>query len=714
MGVMQTFRQRMPVVVFTLAIAFILLMVAGDFFGRGGGSTLLTGASTALATVNGEPIDGADYEKRVEQATEYMRAQNPDKNVDDAQIRDQVFSEMVDEMLIRQAAQRFGVTVSDAELREAILYDPPPVLQQAFTDSTGNFNKSMYYQFMNDPDAFLSQRNAAPEDIKKTKEQIYTIQEGVRQQRLRDAVKSVVASTAVPAPKELRQAFDVEHTKLSGTYAYLPISLISDSAVSVSDEEARKYYDSHRTEFQRKPSREVSYVRFPIIPSASDSSAIMSRLQRVLESVGAVASPSAKDSIFKSYVDRYGAGRYTGEEYTSLADLSPEMQNAVAGSKPGDIIGPIRTGEGTFLLDVVDEKDTGKVHVRAQHILLRTGTGSEDSVRAMAEKIAQRARSGEDFASLAQRYSADPGSAQKGGDLGYFGKGQMVKPFEEAAFSASVGSIVGPIKTDFGYHIIKVNDRTSKSYRLRDLRFDVRVSNRTKNLLKSQANQFVKQVDDGTPFDSAAAHQDLQLMKSGPIQRNQKIAGTGKLAQFAYDNDEGDISDPIETNDGGFLVAVITDVNTAGVSDFESVKDEIVQKLTQRKKVDRLEARANKLASAAKGIDSLQALKSVDPEVQVQSFENVTPTSPFQGVGYDYPLMAAALKVRPGTVSDAIRGERGYYVVRIKDRVEPTDQEWEKQRASYMKQAITGKQDQLFQSWLQSERQQADIEDNRR
>src|SRR5690606_3587079 len=105
-----------------------------------------------------------------------------------------------------------------------------------------------------------------------------------------------------------------------------------------------------------------------------------------------------------------------------------------------------------------------------------TGT-NDDSVQAQAESLLKRAQSGENFDELARQYSADPGSGQRGGDLGFFRRGSMVKPFEDAAFAASVGSIVGPVKTDYGYHIIKVTDRSMKSYKLRDLRFDPHISN---------------------------------------------------------------------------------------------------------------------------------------------------------------------------------------------------------------------------------------------
>lgn len=104
-----------------------------------------------------------------------------------------------------------------------------------------------------------------------------------------------------------------------------------------------------------------------------------------------------------------------------------------------------------------------EVQVRARHILLRVpaeATPAErDSVRALAESLRERAEAGEDFAELATEYSQDPGSAARGGDLGFFGRGRMVAPFEEAAFRLQPGEVSPVVESPFGYHVILVEER---------------------------------------------------------------------------------------------------------------------------------------------------------------------------------------------------------------------------------------------------------------
>jgi hypothetical protein len=114
--------------------------------------------------------------------------------------------------------------------------------------------------------------------------------------------------------------------------------------------------------------------------------------------------------------------------------------------------------------------------IRARHILLRIPSDAtdaqRDSVRQMAESLRQRATGGEDFAALARQYSQDPGSAQQGGDLDYFGRGRMVAQFEEAAFQLDPGQVSPVVETPFGYHVIRVEDR--RQTQLGDQREDFR------------------------------------------------------------------------------------------------------------------------------------------------------------------------------------------------------------------------------------------------
>jgi parvulin-like peptidyl-prolyl isomerase len=111
----------------------------------------------------------------------------------------------------------------------------------------------------------------------------------------------------------------------------------------------------------------------------------------------------------------------------------------------------------------VTEELTGTAELTSTEAITGThGPYTDAEALALANELRERILAGEDFAALAQAYSDDTGSAANGGDLGWFGRGRMVAPFEEAAFSLPVGEVSEPIKTDFGYHLIEVTEKDAE------------------------------------------------------------------------------------------------------------------------------------------------------------------------------------------------------------------------------------------------------------
>ncbi|MGQ0815181.1 MAG: peptidylprolyl isomerase [Gemmatimonadota bacterium] len=114
------------------------------------------------------------------------------------------------------------------------------------------------------------------------------------------------------------------------------------------------------------------------------------------------------------------------------------------------------------------EKEGTGMQVKARHVLLRLPADAtpaqRDSVMKLAQDLRRRAVAGENFATLASQYSQEPGADKSGGDLGFFGKGQMVAPFEQTAFALNVGEVSQPVETPFGIHVIKVEDRKMQSF----------------------------------------------------------------------------------------------------------------------------------------------------------------------------------------------------------------------------------------------------------
>ena len=175
--------------------------------------------------------------------------------------------------------------------------------------------------------------------------------------------------------------------------------------------------------------------------------------------------------------------------------------------------------------------------VKASHILLKTDGKDEAAVRKEAEGILAQVKAGGDFAALAKKYSEDEGSKANGGDLDYFGRGRMVPEFENAAFTMQPGQISDLVKSQFGFHIIKVIDkRPASTTPLEQVRNQI-----TEQLslqladqrITDQASQFASRIKDMADLEPAARELQLTVQESGYFQREDPVPGLGAAPQVA-------------------------------------------------------------------------------------------------------------------------------------------------------------------------------------
>lgn len=213
------------------------------------------------------------------------------------------------------------------------------------------------------------------------------------------------------------------------------------------------------------------------------------------------------------------------------------------------------------------------------------------------EALRQQALAGADFAELAREYSQDPSAAQNGGDLGWFGKGQMVGPFEQAAYALKPGEISPPIKSPYGYHIIKLHERKTEKKEEKvhasHILLKVEVSSETLERLKREAEDFTAAARK-VGFDRAAAEMKLEVKPTPRFLKGGFISGLNsdnpQFHNFVFRNKVGEISDPIEIEQG-FYVVMATERQPAGIPPLADIKpavsraaaDEKYQHLTARK-----------------------------------------------------------------------------------------------------------------------------------
>lgn len=236
--------------------------------------------------------------------------------------------------------------------------------------------------------------------------------------------------------------------------------------------------------------------------------------------------------------------------------------------------------------------------VRARHVLVSTEERTPDEARARIQEARERLDAGEDFASVAAELSEDPGSAARGGDLGFFGRGRMVPPFEEAAFGATPGELVGPIETQFGYHLIEVQDRREERQRPLD---EVRelIANRLRATSAAErAEALAQQLRDDLADEPSLARMEAIAAENPAVQagttepfprqggRIEPLGSAPTVANAAFALGEGELSEPVRAA-RGWVVLQVSEVHEPRLPDLSSVEEEVRRDLRRQKAVVR-------------------------------------------------------------------------------------------------------------------------------
>jgi peptidyl-prolyl cis-trans isomerase D len=350
--------------------------------------------------------------------------------------------------------------------------------------------------------------------------------------------------------------------------------------------------------------------------------------------------------------------------------------------------------------------------VHAEHILLTT-VGKTDAEVAEVEKkaediLAQARKKGSSFEDLAKKYSEDPGSKAKGGDLGWLIHGQTVPEFDRAAFSLRKGEISGLIRTQYGFHIIKVLDKETAHTKPFD---DVKDSIRTPLLLQKVDQQASTTADNmsaeirqsnKTTLDDLAQKYHLSLAETRPVAANDPVLELGN-SQDVKDEivrlREGELSLPIRT-DRGYVVLSLKQVLPAHPGSLEEVRDKIVSELKQQRGEQLALAKVGELAKRVKaGEKFAPAAKSLglDPKTSDLFARNGN----LPGLG-SARLLSAAFSLKPGDVGTPVLMGASWFVYQVAEKVEPNPADFEKQKKNITDTLLQSKRDLAFAAFQTS------------
>ncbi len=644
MATLQRIRNAGPVIVIVIGIALVAFLLVDV-------NKLFSKTDRNVAEINGTPVSIQEYQLRYKNYEEGMKMLTGKSSLDEQNqkyVKEQVWDKIVKNYSLSSTYENLGLEVCDLELAkivsgENIQTGLDPLTRQIFTDpNTRQFNSQAAVNF-------FTNANQSEEGLQVAK----FLENEMRDNRKYTKYVSLISKGLNVTTFEAKELYKERVNVVDFDYTSKKYNSVSDSTISVTEDELKEYYDSHKNDYEQKESRDISYVTFNVIPSEEDFQTAKKDIEYYKAEFGEVPVDTTVNELI-DYVNANSEVPFDDKHY-SLEELG---DTALFYASSDSVIGPVLEN-GSYVLKRVFDRVTIPDTVGARHILIQAdGQVIKDIDRAeeIADSLKTLIKNGADFAQLAEDNSADQGSAQKGGDLDKFTEGRMVRAFSDACFEGNVGDLV-IVKTQYGVHLIEITYQSKpkkEKVRVAKIINEVRPGNNTISGYFAKARDLSVNSNNNTDkFDELTEKEHLTKKIATEITPETKIiAGIDNpdaVIRWIYKDEtkKGSISEPFQDGDI-FIVAAVTEVREAGTAPFENVKEDVIAKVKKEKKGEMF-------------VKEMQDVTSFDKTAKNISFAS----SRLNDDGIEYAVIATATQLEKGKVSKPIIGENGVYVLKV-------------------------------------------------
>lgn len=655
MALIGTLRNKMTKWVVGFVAVAIAAFVLNDLFGNGPRS-VFGGQDNTIGEIAGKSISLEEYQAAVqERENNYILnfGRQPGER-EMPSLRQQAWDLLISRYAIRPQYEKVGVKVTSDEEWDIIQgKNVDENIKLSFTDSAGNFDRTGLITYLQSLDAqpvnseARIRWNMFRADLAPSRERI----------KFENLILKTNYVTTVESEREYHLQNDVAEVK----YVYVPYFAISDSLVTVSDADLKSYYNKNKEKYKSETTRDASYVSFPIIPSATDSTEI----KEELEKIAADFKTTKDDSVFAAI---NSDNPESFRKYTP-SELPLFLSDQISSLTEGTVLGPFLEGSQYKVVKLVSVNKDTVYNARARHILIKwddESAAAKKTARDKAQKILNDIKGGADFAAQAREFGAD-GTASRGGDLGWFSSGQMVKPFQDAVFKATkTGLINNLVETEFGYHIIDVtNLKDNTSYSVAIVEREITPSDETQNEAYRKADLFASNVSGLKEFTAKAKEENLTVYNAEGIGTNDSRINNISNARSAVmwlfkDADIGDVSDVFDVQDS-YIVVVMTGQTEKGFKPLDAVKDEITPMVKNEEKGKMIIEKLNGLKGS---LDEIAASFGDDASVDSSSDLKLNSNS-LPSIGIDPIAVGKAFAMESGKRSAPFAGENGVIIMEV-------------------------------------------------
>ncbi|CAA0226842.1 peptidylprolyl isomerase [Tenacibaculum maritimum] len=699
MAILSKIRERSMFLILVIGLALFAFVLdpstIGDFFNSSKQNT--------VGEVNGEDISRQDFAE----AVETYKAQTGNK-VSEMQAAKTVWNNLVRQRIYQKQLEEAGITVGESDIMNAI-YEAPSIQNDPRFQTEGVFDKEKLKEHL----ATIKDENNA--EWKAWQNYMLSLKESIEKKTYDNLVSAGLGASL----KEGENQYFTENTKVDASYVYVPYTSIPDSTVTIKKSEVKRFLENHSADFQVEASRDISFVKFDVVPTAKDEEAIKNEVAKLVEdSVNERNVPlkGLRNTVdYAEFLEENKSDLPLDENFKFKVEVPQVIADQIFDGKKGDVFGPYKDKE-FFKLSKVTEVTSIPDSVRASHILVRfVGTSgaapevvkSEEEAKKTADSLLAVVKADKSkFADLAKKFSSDKGSAEKGGDLDWFTYNRMVPAFRDYCFTNKKGDI-GVVKSQFGFHIIKIDDQKNfqNVVKLVTLARKIEASEETENAIFQNAETFALELTKGANFDELVKEKKLSSQPAVGLKvLDENVPGIGderEIVTWAFGKDtEIGAFKRFDISNGGHVVAIITGVTSKGLMPVDKAVAEVRPILVNEKKAKIIEEKI-------KGATLADIAESVG--VSVRKAEGVNLQSPtLSGVGYEPKVIGAMINAKENEVYKDIVGDRGVYAFVVSKKELPTSLE---NYDTYRKRIAEQRKNQSYQMY-EAIKKVSNIEDN--
>lgn len=619
-----------------------------------------------IGSVEGEAISRQEYLNALE-----GYQQQAGGRVSEMQAAKTVWNNLVKQKVYENQLNQAGITLGEKDIWNQITNAQNVKGNPQFQNEFGLFDENKFKEFLadtkeNNPQmwkAWTTYMNQLGENAETT------------------AYNNLVSAGLGASLKEGETQYFIDNTKLSAQFLYVPYSAVADSLVKIKKSEVETYIKNNETDFKVDASRGIKYVQFAIEATPEDETAIKENVAQLLEDTndnGIVIFGLKSTEDYTTFLNENDSDINLDENFKFNANINQEVADEIFKLNEGDVYGPYKD-QGYFKISKVTEVSKMPDSVRASHILIpfvgsQRATAQVIRTKGEAKQLADSIlnvvkRRKSKFGDLAKTFSSDTGSAQKDGDLNWFGYTRMVPAFRDYAFTNKKGDI-GIAESSFGYHIIKIDDQKNNQKVIKLATFGRKItpSEATENKAFRDAEQFALALSKDSDLEEVAKKNNYDVKPAVGLKiLDENVPGLGNQRQII----SWAFSKSIKIGnfkrfdlERSYVVVSLTNKTEKGLMPVEKAIARVKPILIKEKKAELL---ADKFDGA-----TLQEIAKAN-NTSVRNGASITLKTPtLSGAGSEPKVVGAMYYAEKDKVYKNIVGNRGVYAFKVTGKTLPT------------------------------------------